>query len=169
MKNGKKLLSRRQFTKLGATALAAAAVGENQMASAQTPASELESAFLMELSLDVADQLDTGHTSIAPVTGGTFSGPRLAGAVRDGGADWITQVSGHSSLDVRITLDTDDGDIIYMTYTGVVHRADSGLYWRVRPIFQTASEKYDWLNHIVCIGKSKQIPGKVAYDVFEIL
>ena len=169
MKNGKKLLSRRQFTKLGATAIAAAAVGANQMASAQTPASELESAFLMELSLDVADQLDTGHTSIAPVTGGTFGGPRLQGTVRDGGADWITQVTGHSSLDVRITLDTDDGAIIYMTYTGVVHRADSGLYWRVRPIFQTASEKYDWLNHIVCIGKSKQIAGKVAYDVFEIL
>jgi len=169
MKNDQKSLSRRQFTKLGATAVAAAAVGANQMASAQSAASELESTFLMELSLDVADQLDAGHTSIAPVTGGTFGGPRLQGTVRDGGADWITQVSGHSSLDVRITLDTDDNEIIYMTYTGVVHRADSGLYWRVRPIFQTASEKYDWLNHIVCVGKSKQIPGKVAYDVFEIL
>ena len=139
------------------------------MASAQVPESELESTFLMELLLDVSDQLDTGHTSIAPVTGGTFGGPRLQGTVRDGGADWITQVSGHSSLDVRITLDTNDGEIIYMTYTGVVHRLDSDLYWRVRPIFQTASEKYDWLNHIVCIGKSKQITGKVAYDVFEIL
>ncbi len=169
MKNDQHSFSRRQFTKLGATALAAAAVGENQMASAQVEASELESAFLMELSLDVSDQLDTGHTSIAPVTGGTFGGPRLQGTVRDGGADWITQVSGHSSLDVRITLDTNDGEIIYMTYTGVVHRADNGLYWRVRPVFQTASEKYDWLNHIVCIGKSKQITGKVAYDVFEIL
>tara|TARA_B110000908_G_C10118711_1_gene386571 strand:- start:416 stop:925 length:510 start_codon:yes stop_codon:yes gene_type:complete len=169
MKNDQRSLSRRQFTKLGATAIAAANVGANQMASAQVAASELESAFLMELSLDVADQLDTGHTSIAPVTGGTFGGPRLQGTVRDGGADWITQVTGHSSLDVRITLDTDDGAIIYMTYTGVVYRADSGLYWRVRPIFQTASEKYDWLNHIVCIGKSKQIAGKVAYDVFEIL
>jgi hypothetical protein len=169
MKNDQRSLSRRQFTKLGATAIAAATVGAIQMASAQVAASELESAFLMELSLDVADQLDTGHTSIAPVTGGTFGGPRLQGTVRDGGADWITQVAGHSSLDVRITLDTDDGAIIYMTYTGVVHRADSGLYWRVRPIFQTASEKYDWLNHIVCIGKSKQIAGKVAYDVFEIL
>jgi hypothetical protein len=169
MKNDQRSLSRRQFTKLGVTAIAAATVGANQMASAQVAASKLESAFLMELSLDVADQLDTGHTSIAPITGGTFGGPRLQGTVRDGGADWITQVAGHSSLDVRITLDTDDGAIIYMTYTGVVHRADSGLYWRVRPIFQTASEKYDWLNHIVCIGKSKQIAGKVAYDVFEIL
>ena len=169
MKNDQQSFSRRQFTKLGATALVAAAVGANQRASAQVPESELESAFLMELSLDVSGQLDTGHTSIAPVTGGTFGGPRLQGTVRDGGADWITQVSGHSSLDVRITLDTNDGAIIYMTYTGVVHRADSGLYWRVRPVFQTASEKYDWLNHIVCIGKSKQITGKVAYDVFEIL
>ncbi|MEX0964545.1 MAG: DUF3237 domain-containing protein [Pseudohongiellaceae bacterium] len=164
-----KLLSRRQFNKLGAAAIAAASTGVNQMATAQTAASELESRFLMELSLDVADQLDAGNTSIAPVTGGSFGGPRLSGTVRDGGADWITQVSGHSSLDVRITLDTADNEIIYMSYTGVVHRADSGLYWRVRPIFQTASEKYDWLNHIVCIGKSKQIPGKVAYDVFEIL
>ena len=66
MKNDQQSLSRRQFTKLGATALAAAAVGENQMASAQTPASELESALLMELSLDVADQLDTGHTKNHP-------------------------------------------------------------------------------------------------------
>lgn len=169
MSNNEKSLNRRQFTKLGAAAIAAAATGSSQMASAQTAASELKSTFLMELALDVADQLDAGHTSIAPVTGGTFGGPRLRGTVRVGGADWITQVSGHSSLDVRITLDTEDGEIIYMTYTGVVHRADSGLYWRVRPIFQTASEKYDWLNHIVCVGKSKQIPGKVAYDVFEIL
>lgn len=169
MKNEQKPLSRREFTKLGATAFAAASIGASKMASAQTPASELESVFLMELSLDVADQLDAGHTSIAPVTGGTFAGPRLKGTVRDGGADWITQVSGHSSLDVRITLDTDDGELIYMTYTGVVHPGENGLYWRVRPIFQTASEEYDWLNHIVCIGKSKQISGKVAYDVFEIL
>ena len=169
MSDTKKTISRRDFTKLGATAIAAASLGASQMASAQTAASDLESEFLMELSLDVAEQLDAGNTSIAPVTGGTFGGPRLKGTVRDGGADWITQVSGHSSLDVRITLDTDDGAIIYMTYTGVVARSDAGLYWRVRPIFQTASEKYDWINHIVCVGKSKQIPGKVAYDIFQIL
>ncbi|MSR11904.1 MAG: DUF3237 domain-containing protein [Gammaproteobacteria bacterium] len=139
------------------------------MANAQTAASTLESEFLMELSLDVAAQLDTGHTRIAPVTGGTFGGPRLRGTVHNGGADWITQVAGHSSLDVRITLETDDGALIYMTYKGVVARGDAGLYWRVTPVFNTASEKYDWLNHIVSVGKSKQIEGKVAYDIFQIL
>ena len=135
----------------------------------QAPASNLQSEFLLELLLDVDPQLDAGHTSIAPVTGGSFSGARLNGSVHNGGADWITQVSGHSSLDVRITLETDDGAIIYMTYKGVVARGDSGLYWRVTPVFNTASEKYDWLNHRVFVGKSKQIEGKVAYDIFEIL
>ena len=144
-------------------------IGAAPMTSAQSPASNLESEFLMELLLDVDPQLDAGHTSIAPVTGGSFDGARLNGTVHDGGADWITQVSGHSSLDVRITLETDDGAIIYMTYKGVVARSDSGLYWRVTPVFNTSSEKYDWLNHKVFVGKSKQVEGKVAYDIFEIL
>ena len=139
------------------------------MTTAQSPDSDLESEFLMELLLDVDPQLDAGHTSIAPVTGGSFAGEKLAGSVHNGGADWITQVSGHSSLDVRITLETDDGAIIYMTYKGVVARSDSGLYWRVTPMFNTSSEEYDWLNHKVFVGKSKQVEGKVAYDIFEIL
>tara|TARA_B100000427_G_scaffold264729_1_gene229851 strand:- start:129 stop:620 length:492 start_codon:yes stop_codon:yes gene_type:complete len=144
-------------------------LGQMPTALGQSPASDLESEFLMELLLDVDPQLDAGHTSIAPVTGGSFSGARLQGTVHNGGADWITQVSGHSSLDVRITLETEDGAIIYMTYKGVVARGDSGLYWRVTPVFNTASDEYDWLNHKVFVGKSKQIEGKVAYDIFEIL
>ena len=143
--------------------------GATHMATAQSPASNLESQFAFELLLDVAPQHDAGHTRIAPVTGGTFSGPRISGTVHNGGADWITQVSGHSSLDVRITLETDDGAIIYMTYKGMVVPSDSGLYWRVTPSFTTSSEEYDWLNHRVFVGKSKQVEGKVAYDVFEML
>ncbi len=161
--------ARPRLAGISTIALAAVAVGFNQTVYAQTPASELESEFLLELLLDVDDQLDAGHTRIAPVTGGTFSGPGISGTVHPGGADWITQVSGHSSLDVRITLETDDGDIIYMSYTGVIARGEGGLYWRVRPIFSTTSEEYDWLNHTVFIGKNKQVPGKVAYDIFRIL
>jgi hypothetical protein len=157
------------FRLIGAVAVLTVSTGGLQAVSAQTPASALESEFLLELLLDVDDQLDVGHVSIAPVTGGTFSGPGIAGTVHPGGADWITQVSGRSSLDVRITLETDDGELIYMTYTGVISSGENGLYWRVRPVFHTASEKYDWLNHIVAVGKNKQVAGKVAYDVFRIL
>lgn len=165
--NEKSGIDRRTFAKLGIGA--AAALGAASLARAQSPASELESEFLMELLLDVAGQIDTGHTRIAPVTGGTFSGPGLNGTVLPGGADWITQVSGHTALDVRITLETDDGAHIYMTYRGIVHNGENGLYWRVTPLFSTTSEDYDWVNHIICVGKSKQVEGKVAYDIFRIL
>lgn len=46
---------------------------------------------------------------------------------------------------------------------------DDETYWRVTPVFNAASEKYDSLNHIVSVGKGKPINGKVAYDIFEIL
>jgi hypothetical protein len=152
-----------------AVVLALAVTGGTRPLGAQQPASPLQSEFAFELLLDVDPQIDAGHVRIAPVTGGTFSGPGLRGTVHPGGADYITQVAGHSSLDVRITLETDDGALVYMTYTGIVARGDAGLYWRVRPIFSTASEKYDWLNHAVFVGKNKQVPDKVAYDVFRIL
>jgi hypothetical protein len=97
-------MTRREFARASATTLAAAAVITSQTASAQQPQSELESEYLMELLLDGDPQIDTGHTRIAPLSGGTFGGPNLRGTVLPGGADWITQVSGHSSLDVRITL-----------------------------------------------------------------
>ncbi len=137
--------------------------------SGQQPASPLQSEFAFEVLLDVDSQIDAGHVRIAPVTGGTFAGPNIRGTVHPGGADWITRVSGHSSLDVRITLETDDGALIFMTYTGIVAPGPDGVYWRVRPIFSTASERYDWLNHAVFVGKNKQVEGKVAYDIFRIL
>jgi len=137
-------------------------------AQAPTPAAPLEHEYMFELVLDVDAQIDAGDVRIAPITGGTFTGPGVRGTVHAGGADWITQSGGDSHLNVRIVLETDDGAMIAMTYTGVVSRGSSGTYWGVRPIFHTASEKYGWMTHIVAVGKSKTIPGKVAYDIFGI-
>ena len=167
-------LSRRDFNRLSASALTATALGGMATAaaaqqSAQQPASELQTEYLMELLLDGAPQIDAGHVRIAPLAGGTFAGPRIQGTVLPGGADWITQASGHSSLDVRITLLTDDDAHIYMTYRGLIAQGDSGLYWRITPVFHTAAETYDWLNHIICVGKNKPVEGKIAYDIWQVL
>ena len=83
----KRTIFRRESAKISAVVLTAASIGASQEASAQTPASELESEFLLELVLDVDSQIDAGHTSIAPVAGGTFSGPRISGTVHPGGAE----------------------------------------------------------------------------------
>jgi len=37
------------------------------------------------------------------------------------------------------------------------------------PRFETGSAKYEWLTRIVSVGVGRQVPGKAAYRVFQIL
>ncbi len=164
----------RKLTNLGVVILTLTALLIGPAASAQMAQTTLESEFIMSMVLQLGGApMDAGNTQIAPLGGGTFSGPGLNGTVLPGGADWMTTVSGHSSLDVRVTLQTDDGEYIYLSYVGIMHQTDSGMYWKITPNFQTASEKYDWLNHIVAVGQGYLEGGDFAngifYDIFQIL
>ncbi|MEX1032770.1 MAG: DUF3237 domain-containing protein [Cellvibrionaceae bacterium] len=137
---------------------------------AQEERNELQSEFLMDFIIDTADPQQIGSRRIVPITGGRFEGPELNGKVLNVGADWIeARADGTSELDVRVTLETDDGQLIYMSYHGVLSRSDTGLYWRVVPTFETASEKYDYLNTIIAVGIGKRIDGKTAYSIYRIL
>ena len=68
---------------------------------------------------DEIGQTPHGRLSIFPITGGSFEGERLRGTVLAGGGDWVTAVAdGTFELDLRVTLETDDGALIHMTFTG---------------------------------------------------
>ena len=124
-----------------------------------------------------------GQRSIHIVTGGTFEGPRLRGKVRPGGGDWLlTLPNGANELDVRLTLQADDGALIYMSYRGVldvapevagrVMRGDSvdpgEFYFRTTPRLETGAEPYAWLNKLICVGAGYFGPNKVGYRVFAV-
>jgi hypothetical protein len=165
--------TRRRFAKLAA----AAAVGSTSLA-AQTPASNddtLKSEFLLDLVLDTQPANNVGSPGvtrvIVPVSGGTFTGPKLKGTVVGPGGDWILRrPDGSSILDVRIILQTDDSQKIYMTYRGISITPPGGTqYWRIAPVFETGAEKYAWLNNIVAVGVHRTVPGKVAYRIYQIL
>lgn len=98
-----------------------------------------------------------GARVIVPITGGTFAGPQLHGTVLPGGGDWaLRRADGLTVLDVRVTLRTDDDQLIYMPYRGLysvspeirqrVRQGDtvdpSAYYVRMTPYFETGSEKY---------------------------
>ena len=73
-------------------------------------------------------------------------------------------------LDIRATLRTDDGHLIYTSYTGRAHGGGTPeFYFRVTPYYETSSEKYGWLNRIVAVGVGSITPTGVAYNVYEIL
>ncbi len=52
--------------------------------------------------------------------GGEMTGPKLKGKCRAAGGDWLTvRTDGVAILDVRTTLETHDGALIAIAYSGV--------------------------------------------------
>ena len=132
----------------------------------------------------VVGETPTTFRRVGLVYGGHFEGERLSGEVLDGGSDWQSVRSdGSTILDVRLNLKTDDGALICMTYKGlrlgppdVIARIENGevvdpasYYFRINPMFETASEKYAWLNGILAIGLGHRFEDGPVYNVFELL
>ena len=145
--------------------------------SSPTPAAaddKLQSEFLFDLVLEA--QMPTnlatanGGRLIVPISGGTFTGPRLKGTIVPPSGDWVVQrPDGSRLLDVRILLQTDDGQKIYMSWRGIAYTPPGGTLWaRIVPTFETALEKSAWLNNVVAVGVYRPDLGKIAYRVYRI-
>jgi hypothetical protein len=121
---------------------------------------------------------------IGEVSGGQFEGERLRGRILSGGSDWQSlRADGATTLNVRLVMETDDNVLIGMTYLGVRHGpkevldriargekvSASEYYMRATPYYETASEKYGWLNRVVSVAYGHRMAGGAIYQVFEIL
>jgi hypothetical protein len=148
-------------------------------ASAQPPATPAEgpgvlrSEFLFDLILETGGPGGgaVGNRQIVPVIGGTFEGPKLKGRVIPPGADWLVRVNDTLRiLDIRTLLLTDDEQRIYLTYRGVLYTPPGQpRHQRVLMMFETASEKYAWLQNMVAVGVGYTVSQRVPYHVFQIL
>jgi len=128
---------------------------------------------LMTLRLSTASTQEIGSvphgTRVTfPITGGSFEGDRLRGKVLPGGGDWvIKRADGVLELDLRLTLETDDGALIHMTFTGV--RDDANHYFRTLPRFETAAPKYAFLNRLLAVGVGEGHRDGPIHTIEEIL
>jgi len=128
---------------------------------------------LMLLRLATSPTREVGSTpegtlTIFPVTGGSFEGERLRGKVLAGGGDWVTTRSnGTMTLDLRIALETEDGSLIHMTFTGI--RDDANGYFRTVPRFETAAPRYAFLNRLLAVGTAEIRPEGPVHVIEEIL
>jgi hypothetical protein len=144
--------------------------------------------FTIRMSLHPMQELGgtpMGRRRIVSVKEGVFEGDRLRGTVRtDAGGDWLLQrADGSYQMDVRLTLETDDGALVLMCYRGVRHASPevsarlargetvppSEYYLRTTPFFETSDARYSWLNGVIAVGVGERAPDGVSYEVFEIL
>src|SRR6266705_4692527 len=121
-----------------------------------------------------------GTRVIAPITSGQFEGPRLRGKLLPGGGDWtLLRADGVLELDLRVTLETDDGALIHMASFGLRHgppevmaalargeRVDpSTYYFRTTPRFETAHPKYAFLNRLLAAASGDRHPEGPIYTI----
>jgi hypothetical protein len=157
-----------------------------------TQVKELRTEHLFDITVELNAPLDIGEgpygrRTLFGAAGGSFTGPKLRGEVLPGGGDWaLFRPDGVMSLDVRLTLRTDDDALLHMTYLGrwvispevrqdMAERATRHLvdparyYFRTAVLFETGAPKYAWLNDIVCVGSGHVIGVGVAYQVSHVL
>ncbi|HEY4012976.1 MAG TPA: DUF3237 domain-containing protein [Polyangiaceae bacterium] len=128
---------------------------------------------LLVLTLETAATQELGPTPLGkrmtfPVVGGAFEGERLRGKVLPGGADWALQrPDGAVELDLRVTLETDDGALVHMIFSGL--RDDARAYFHTLPRFETAAPQYAFLNRLLALGTGEIGPNGPRHVIEEIL
>ena len=111
-----------------------------------------------------------------------FSGPELNGTLLPGAsADWQIVLPDGSALgDIRFTLQTDHGDLLYVRSQGVRHgpaevlarlgrgdEVDASEYvFRTSTQIETAAPEFDWLNKGVFISVGGRQVGGVIYEIY---
>ena len=131
--------------------------------------------------LDLGD-VAQGHRRIVPQTGGTFTGPELHGKLLPGAsADWQVVLPDGTALgDIRYTLQTDRGDLLYVQSRGIRHGTaevlarlgrgedvDASEYtFRTATRIETAAPDLDWLNKGVFISVASRQAASVIYETY---
>jgi Protein of unknown function (DUF3237) len=106
------------------------------------------------------------------VPSGWVEGPRIKGKIVPPTGDWSRTIApGLNRLDVRAVIQTDDDQIIQISYNGVVQcpkeisdklangevaKADD-CYFVGAPTFETSSERYSWLSTVQAVGKMVEL------------
>ena len=153
--------------------------------SAALPDPSLSRVFRLEVTVGEPlefGEIAQGRRRIVPQTGGTFAGPALNGTLLPGSsADWqIILPDGTALGDIRCTLQTDDGDLLYVQSRGVRHGSpdvlarlargedvDASEYtFRTTTQIETAAPELDWLNKGVFISVGGRQPGGVIYETY---
>jgi uncharacterized protein DUF3237 len=151
----------------------------------QLPHPRLTQVYRLEATLaepmDLGD-VAQGHRRIVPLTGGRFTGPEINGKLLPGAsADWqIVLPDGTALGDIRYTLQTDGGCLLYVQSRGVRHGSaevlsrlgrgedvDASEYtFRTSTQIETAAPDLDWLNRGVFISVGGRQPGGVIYETY---
>jgi hypothetical protein len=112
-----------------------------------------------------------GHRLVVPLMAGTVSGPELNGNLLPGGsASWqMVSPDGTVRADVRYTLQTDDGALLYVRSNAVGRSEDLDAVERLAhasTFIETAAPTLEWLNRSVFVTVAGRTSVNLLYETY---
>ena len=136
--------------------------------------------FMWDAKVKITGMINVGESKrgvrrVIPITGGTFSGPKIKGEVLPGGEDWqLVRPDGDTELYARYLLKTDDGHVIQVINNALIHTdAKTNAFYckSVLDLEAPQNSPYDYLNHAIFIGTLNMPalkPGEEPYVIIGI-
>lgn len=144
--------------------------------------------FFADLSVHVSTPMEVGQTvhgqrRVIPILGGSVQGQGWTARVLPGGADFQLIVNSRmAELDARYCVETDGGDLIYVTNRAIRTASPEvmaklvrgevvdpqSVYFRCSPSFETASKALGWISESFFLGTGARHPDKVVMRFFEV-
>jgi hypothetical protein len=123
-----------------------------------------------------------GRRVVAAVGNGSVKGERINGELVGPGADWaVLGADGYFQIDVRAQIETNDGALLLLTYTGSLElndRVTAALaggetrvedhYCRTHVRMESGDERYSWVNRTLFVGEGRLVTGGVVYDIYRV-
>lgn len=143
---------------------------------------DFKTELMWEAKVKIANTINVGESKrgvrrVIPITGGTFSGPKIKGEVLPGGEDWqLVRPDGDTELNARYLLKTDDGIVIQVINQALMHLPakdeEGGFYVKsVIDLEAPTDSKYDYLNHAIFLGTltiPQLKPGEEPYVIIGV-
>jgi hypothetical protein len=114
----------------------------------------------------------SGMRTIIEVETAKLEGERLSGTMKGAaGADWATISPDLTcTLDVRMTFETHDGALVFVTYSGRIDLSQgpgqAPIY--TAPLFETGDDRYAWLNKVQAVAKGTLDGATLTYEIAEV-
>jgi hypothetical protein len=144
--------------------------------------------FVAEIRVDVGQPITVGETGaglrrVIPILGGSVEGPRLAGRVVPGGADFQSlRADGVMELEAKYVLEATSGALIYVVNRGLRHGPAEAIeklmrgepvdpkliYFRAAPAFETAAPDFKWMMQSLFVCTGARLPTQVLLSLYEI-
>ncbi len=101
----------------------------------------------------VLERTPQGTLMVGELRDSSWEGDRLRAHQRGhAAADWLSVApDGTATVDVRLTLETHDGALVFVEYRGRSN-LETGFAYSA-PLFRTGDERYAWLNRIQAVAK----------------